>query len=193
MPPKRRVAPFGNPRINACSQLPEAYRSVLRPSSPLGAKASTRCPYLLDRPRAVSNAHRTLKSAKTPELGQPLQHPGAGRSVRARAFSRFNEPLGLFATPAPLGGGDRTRTDDPLLAKQVLSRLSYTPARRRRAGPRSVVGLGRFELPTSRLSGVRSNRLSYRPPERRTPPHVSPGRSPPRSAPRTRGGLSVAS
>ena len=26
-----------------------------------------------------------------------------------------------------------------------------------------MVGLGRFELPTSRLSGVRSNRLSYRP------------------------------
>ena len=28
---------------------------------------------------------------------------------------------------------------------------------------RRVVGLGRFELPTSRLSGVRSNQLSYRP------------------------------
>jgi hypothetical protein len=26
-----------------------------------------------------------------------------------------------------------------------------------------MVGLGRFELPTSRLSGVRSNQLSYRP------------------------------
>jgi hypothetical protein len=26
-----------------------------------------------------------------------------------------------------------------------------------------VVGLGRIELPTSRLSGVRSNHLSYRP------------------------------
>jgi hypothetical protein len=26
-----------------------------------------------------------------------------------------------------------------------------------------IVGLGRFELPTSRLSGVRSNQLSYRP------------------------------
>ena len=25
------------------------------------------------------------------------------------------------------GGGDRARTDDPLLAKQVLSQLSYTP------------------------------------------------------------------
>ncbi len=25
------------------------------------------------------------------------------------------------------GGGERIRTDDPLLAKQVLSQLSYTP------------------------------------------------------------------
>jgi hypothetical protein len=31
-----------------------------------------------------------------------------------------------------------------------------------------MVGLGRFELPTSRLSGVRSNQLSYRP-ETRAP------------------------
>ena len=30
-------------------------------------------------------------------------------------------------TRTHLGGGDRTRTDDPLLAKQVLSQLSYTP------------------------------------------------------------------
>ena len=44
IPPKRWVAPFGNPRINACSRLPMAYRNVLRPSSPLSAKASTRCP-----------------------------------------------------------------------------------------------------------------------------------------------------
>ena len=29
--------------------------------------------------------------------------------------------------------------------------------------PEEVVGLGRLELPTSRLSGVRSNHLSYRP------------------------------
>jgi hypothetical protein len=26
-----------------------------------------------------------------------------------------------------IGGGERDRTDDPLLAKQVLSQLSYTP------------------------------------------------------------------
>ena len=36
----------------------------------------------------------------------------------------------------------------------MLSQLSYSPI---------VVGLGRFELPTSPLSGVRSNQLSYRP------------------------------
>ena len=53
------------------------------------------------------------------------------------------------------GGASRDRTDDPLLAKQVLSQLSY--------GPIKLVGLGRFELPTSPLSGVRSNQLSYRP------------------------------
>jgi hypothetical protein len=36
-----RVSPFGNPGINAHVQLPQAYRSLSRPSSPLCAKAST--------------------------------------------------------------------------------------------------------------------------------------------------------
>ena len=36
-----RVSPFGHPGINACVQLPQAYRSLPRPSSPLCAKAST--------------------------------------------------------------------------------------------------------------------------------------------------------
>ena len=53
------------------------------------------------------------------------------------------------------GGGSRNRTDDPLRAKQMLSQLSYTPDK--------VVGLERLELSTSRLSGVRSSHLSYRP------------------------------
>ena len=73
VPPKRRVSPFGNPRISACSQLPEAYRSVLRPSSPLGAKAFTRCPCLLDPLRAVSNARMTRA---------PPRRAGPGRSAR---------------------------------------------------------------------------------------------------------------
>jgi hypothetical protein len=67
------------------------------------------------------------------------------------------------------GGARRDRTDDLLLAKQALSQLSYGPvaapnARQRCIrGPLMLVGLGRFELPTSPLSGVRSNQLSYRP------------------------------
>ena len=35
------VAPFGHPRIKACWRLPGAFRSHPRPSSALGAKAST--------------------------------------------------------------------------------------------------------------------------------------------------------
>jgi hypothetical protein len=97
------------------------------------------------------------------------------------------------------GGARRDRTDDLLLAKQALSQLSYGPALNRRirsnagsdptrdegqrgrstSGSRStrpsrMVGLGRLELPTSRLSGVRSNHLSYRPEGSRT--HVRPER-----------------
>ena len=40
-----RVSPFGNRRIKAYSQLPDAYRSVSRPSSPVCAKASTERPF----------------------------------------------------------------------------------------------------------------------------------------------------
>ena len=54
------------------------------------------------------------------------------------------------------GGAGRDRTDDLKLAKLPLSQLSYGPIR-------TMVGPGRLELPTSRLSGVRSNHLSYRP------------------------------
>ena len=63
----------------------------------------------------------------------------------------------LFQTSEEFGGAEEDRTPDPLLAKQVLSQLSYSPI------IEGVVGLGRLELPTSPLSGVRSNHLSYRP------------------------------
>jgi hypothetical protein len=54
--------------------------------------------------------------------------------------------------PEETGGADRNRTDDIQLAKLALYQLSYSPTM-----PRSeMVGLGGFEPPTSRLSGVRS-------------------------------------
>ena len=55
------------------------------------------------------------------------------------------------------GSGDyEIRTRDPLLARQVLSQLSYIPRPHK-------MGSSGLEPPTSRLSGVRSNRLSYEP------------------------------
>ena len=41
------VVPFGNPRIKGYLLLPQAYRSLSRPSSPPRAKASTRRPNFL--------------------------------------------------------------------------------------------------------------------------------------------------
>ena len=58
------------------------------------------------------------------------------------------------------GGDEESRTPDPLLARQVLSQLSYTPTIK---GFLFLVGLSGLEPPTSRLSGVRSNHLSYKP------------------------------
>ena len=52
------------------------------------------------------------------------------------------------------GGADRSRTDDIQLAKLALYQLSYSPTKR--SSPDGLVGLGGFEPPTSRLSGVRS-------------------------------------
>ena len=72
------------------------------------------------------------------------------------------------------GGGRRDRTDDLMLAKHALSQLSYAPVPENTklasrlnvisfAHAQNVVGLGRLELPTSRLSSARSNQLSYKP------------------------------
>ena len=90
----------------------------------------------------------------------------------AAAHPRTPKNQGPTGPPADLravpGGADRDRTDDPLVANQVLSQLSYSPAfylpaARSPGATATLVGLGRFELPTSRLSGVRSDQLSYRP------------------------------
>ena len=76
------------------------------------------------------------------------------------SYAIFKEQSLLRFSPTQqnlLYGASRDRTDGLLVANQALSQLSYSPA------CLDMVGLGRFELPTSRLSGVRSNQLSYRP------------------------------
>ena len=106
-------------------------------------------------------------------------------------FSKYISQQILFSSTD--NGDGEIRTLDPLLARQVLSQLSYTPMdaglpsfQRRSlihfcsvfisisqslvALPFWVMGLSGLEPPTSRLSGVRSNRLSYKPIRIRHPP-----------------------
>ena len=47
------VSPFGNPRIEAYLQLPEAYRSLSRPSSAPDAKAFALCSFSLELPTYI--------------------------------------------------------------------------------------------------------------------------------------------
>jgi hypothetical protein len=86
--PKGWVSPFGHPRINDRSHLPAAFRSVPRPSSPLGAKASTECPSLTlyphHRPRtgpkhAPCNYHY--------QAAAPAPSPGRGQVCPGRCAS----------------------------------------------------------------------------------------------------------
>ena len=102
-----------------------------------------------------------------------------GHYFRLELTGSMSSSLDLRSSLAPhpahrakVGGGRRDRTDDLMLAKHALSQLSYAPVTRRRmldrtqktkGTPGKLVGLGRLELPTSRLSSARSNQLSYKP------------------------------
>jgi hypothetical protein len=128
-------------RGGSLSQLRYPVRTRTRPAGgPLG-----------DHPRAGPG--RTAASKKpihnVKDGGHPARLAGAAQT-RRRISDRPGD-----------GGASRDRTDDLKLAKLALSQLSYGPAPTPAAG--RLVGRGGLEPPTSRLSGVRSNRLSYRP------------------------------
>ena len=113
----------------------------------------------------------------------------AGHICRAPLTALTRGALGIRSRSERIGGARRDRTDDLMLAKHALSQLSYGPVARAqavRAQPSrlsrlrpihrigrlrgratgfEMVGLGRLELPTSRLSSARSNQLSYKPDE----------------------------
>jgi hypothetical protein len=85
--------------------------------------------------------------------------------IRRRTM-RSSDPC-LLVSVLRSGGADRDRTDDLKLAKLALSQLSYGPGTTMGRSALRMVGPGRVERPTSRLSGVRSNHLSYEPETRR--------------------------
>ena len=61
-------------------------------------------------------------------MGSSGLGPPTSRLSGVRSNRLSYEPILFRVPPQPLsGGGKRIRTDDPLLAKQVLYQLSYTP------------------------------------------------------------------
>ena len=103
------VAPFGDPGITDRSHLPRAFRSVPRPSSPLSAKASTRCPcFALDHRIALWRCH--LAAAHRAE-------PHASRNPRAG---------GLYEDTS--FGPPRARSRPPGRSASVTSQLSLHPS-----------------------------------------------------------------
>ena len=61
---------------------------------------------------------------KSNVVGSSGLEPPTSRLSGVRSNHLSYEPL---YEPSGSGGEERDRTDDPLLAKQVLSQLSYTP------------------------------------------------------------------
>ena len=130
--------------------LPEAFRSLSRLSSALSAKASTLCSFLLDLA-----AHSVAPSWPPPLPYASYFHGGFLLNlqvcIRTRRpspahtasdvlifvsfgmrFSRYVSRTAFLSSclPAagfPASGDGEIRTLDPLLARQVLSQLSYTP------------------------------------------------------------------
>ena len=140
------VSPFGHRRIKAYCQLPDAFRRLSRPSSPLTAKASTVCAYSLDH--ITPSCLERYAYQRTVRLNHfdkdDLRHL-ASASTRCKTCVS-NARLTL------LPDFQRTCPDFNVEAFNVCVRRTFR-----------VVGLGGLEPPASPLSGVRSNHLSYRP------------------------------
>ena len=89
----------------------------------------------------IINALFTLQSTLAPHSPAALVSYFPERSAQWQVVPRSALLCGTWR-PAKLcftgGGGERTRTDDLLLAKQALSQLSYTPSRRPMPAVRSA-------------------------------------------------------
>jgi hypothetical protein len=84
------------------------------------------------RPTQLRHAQkRTNLFTLTKNQHLPNRHPrGCGRNTNPGSCNDIPNALDTRHGQRPdLGGGRRVRTDDPLLAKQVLSQLSYAPIR----------------------------------------------------------------
>ena len=181
------VSTFGNLRIEAYLQLPAAYRSLSRPSSAPDAKAFTLCSYSLELPSEFSSAvlfellefHWTLfgflfavkrfdpfyKFSFRPDKTFVLFLGNC--SSLPKFFGKTYSNL-LFIKMCPLLSVRFysfyffIRFSMNIFFSVRFLALFYAKLL---IGPRHcrVVGSSGLEPPTSRLSGARSNHLSYEP------------------------------
>ena len=137
-----RVSPFGHPRIKAHLRLPVAFRSLSRPSSALSAKAFPLRPLQLDQ----------LLSGYLPvsRIIRVISVLLAICSTIFRSYpNNFQKNLKLIY----------------IIKIGITFNFLYCCFCFRYCSVFKVqmVGLRGLEPPTSRLSGVRSNHLSYKP------------------------------
>ena len=123
------VAPFGYPRINGRSPLPAAFRSVPRPSSPLGAKASTKCPSYPNacdlssstNPEPTPGRHHTPPDTRIPtvRLGRDERRPSPTLAPPVRDLVCTNLFTMSKNTNRTRASGDRTQ--DIVLVNRTLN------------------------------------------------------------------------
>ena len=147
-----RIAPFGNLRIIRYLLFPAAYRSLSRPSSAPDAKAFSLRSYQLDLRIMFHNFKFLLivvfptnnfQSFSSFALLLILLH----YSIFKLLFKTVLSSLAFFKNR-----GFRQKIDEFHSSKRFLN-----------GQPQLTMGTSGLEPPTSRLSGVRSNHLSYAP------------------------------
>ena len=140
-----RVSPFGHLRITAYVRLPEAFRSLSRPSSPVRAKASTVRPFPLDRicsspvdQRSTGSALRpTAKGALSQPLLLPIPSPGLSMT-QASGEVRIPCALDLRVPFRPCGPTRRSlKGGDPAAGSPTATLLRLRPSHRARLRPLS--------------------------------------------------------
>ena len=142
IPLARWVAPFGDPGINDRSHLPRAFRSVPRPSSPLSAKASTRCPYFaLLAPHPTANIIVRPGVAEATPLAEQrparLQPPDAIRGeAGVHSDQSLTKPPSVRQTFSP--GGTRV----PPLEDTIGTHPAQAPWANNPSGPTDGSRLG---------------------------------------------------
>ena len=136
-----RVSPFGNLRIKACVPLPEAYRSLLRPSSPDDAKAfANGCNWFYANAQLsrrlfypLTKNFLTLNFQRTKVLVLRSAACSVCRVLLRQGYRGHPSPLSRMAAPPVtpqerwMVGPDGLEPSTPRLSSACSNQLSYEP------------------------------------------------------------------